>query len=228
MSFPQPFQPTDLPLPDPEAYEGEPREYARALMQRKDEIEKEIEALRDVLASHQVGPETSLLDPEGYPRGDLDIYAIRHARAALVRLVNDRTTVSDLLPVALQAAFSAPATSGTPGPSARPANGVAANTTPNGNREEWPDRPVARVDIVAANSPAEAAGLQAGDLIHSFAGVTASSSGGLQAIGAAVSRSEGSSLNLLVVRAGERIQLQLTPRNGWGGRGSLGCHILPA
>lgn len=31
-----------LPLPDPEAYEGEPREYARALMQRKDEIEAEI------------------------------------------------------------------------------------------------------------------------------------------------------------------------------------------
>lgn len=35
-----------LPLPDPEAYEGEPREYARALMQRKDEIEAEIVSRR--------------------------------------------------------------------------------------------------------------------------------------------------------------------------------------
>ena len=42
MALPQPYQPTDLPLPDPEAYPDEPREYARALMQRKDEIEKEI------------------------------------------------------------------------------------------------------------------------------------------------------------------------------------------
>lgn len=44
MSLPVPLQPasTALPLPDPEAYPGEPREYARALMQRKDEIDKEI------------------------------------------------------------------------------------------------------------------------------------------------------------------------------------------
>lgn len=44
MSIPVPTQHplTSLPLPDPEAYPGEPREYARALMQRKDEIEQAI------------------------------------------------------------------------------------------------------------------------------------------------------------------------------------------
>jgi hypothetical protein len=44
MAFSPPAQSsaTSLPLPDPEAYPGEPREYARALMQRKDEIECEI------------------------------------------------------------------------------------------------------------------------------------------------------------------------------------------
>lgn len=51
MSIPEPYQEVQLPLPDPEAYPGEPREYARALMQRKDDIEKEIDALNDVLAS---------------------------------------------------------------------------------------------------------------------------------------------------------------------------------
>lgn len=51
MSIPEPYQDVQLPLPDPEAYPGEPREYARALMQRKDDIEKEIDALNDVLAS---------------------------------------------------------------------------------------------------------------------------------------------------------------------------------
>lgn len=35
----------DLPLPDPAAYEGEPQEYARALMQRRDEIEREVVCL---------------------------------------------------------------------------------------------------------------------------------------------------------------------------------------
>ena len=44
MSFPPPASPpvTSLHLPHPDAYPGEPREYARALMQRKDEIEKEM------------------------------------------------------------------------------------------------------------------------------------------------------------------------------------------
>lgn len=44
MAFPVPREvnPTSLPLPHPDAYEGEPREFARALMQRKDDIEKEI------------------------------------------------------------------------------------------------------------------------------------------------------------------------------------------
>ena len=44
MAFPSPSQSsiTSLPLPDPEAYTGEPREYARALMQRKDAIESEM------------------------------------------------------------------------------------------------------------------------------------------------------------------------------------------
>jgi 26S proteasome non-ATPase regulatory subunit 9 len=34
-------------------------------------------------------------------------------------------------------------------------------------------------------------------------------------------------LRLLILRGDERRELVLTPRNGWGGRGSLGCHILP-
>lgn len=42
MAFPAPHEAASLPLPHPEAYPDEPREYARALMQRKDDIEKEI------------------------------------------------------------------------------------------------------------------------------------------------------------------------------------------
>jgi 26S proteasome non-ATPase regulatory subunit 9 len=44
MSIPAPAPPTiaSLPLPDPAAYPGEPREYAMALMQRKGDIEKAI------------------------------------------------------------------------------------------------------------------------------------------------------------------------------------------
>ncbi|KAK1924301.1 hypothetical protein DB88DRAFT_277182 [Papiliotrema laurentii] len=240
MALPTPALPTvtSLPLPDPEAYPGEPREYATALMQRKEEIEKAMDELRNVLASHGTNTSTPLVDPEGYPRGDIDIYAIRHARSALAHLVTDLRTVNDLLPNALALAFQAnPAASSSssePAPSTK-VNGVnghgpsvvrggAADDMP----EAWPERAIARVNSVALNSPAAEADLRAEDLIHSFSGVTSTHPGGLQAIGALVQQSEGTTLTILVLRGTERIRLRLTPRTGWGGRGSLGCHIVPA
>ncbi|KAI9639405.1 uncharacterized protein MKK02DRAFT_29476 [Dioszegia hungarica] len=230
MALPVPteFNPTTLPLPHPDAYPGEPREFAMALMQRKDEIEKEIDTLKDILAS----------------------YAIRHARAALARLYNDRQAVVDLLAPALEAAFDAPEAPSSSG-SGPMVNGVKPNghvtepsatasaststsrTVPTASEQSaWPERAVARVNSVAPGSPAEDAGLQAGDMIYSFGEVSSTTSGGLQAVGALVAHSEGVSIPILVERqspAGiQRISLGLTPRNGWGGRGSLGCHILPA
>ncbi|WWD17211.1 hypothetical protein CI109_101649 [Kwoniella shandongensis] len=231
--WPPPQPPADqppahtLPLPHPEAYPDEPREYARALMQRRDEIEKEIEALKDVLSSHGATPQTSLVDPEGYPRGDIDIYAIRHARSALVRLQNDRIEVTDRLGLALQNAF-APSSSSSAQPNghSETVNGHKPASAA-GEEPSWPERPVARVNTVASGSPAADAGLRPADLIYSFEGVTADSPGGIQAIGSVVARSEGTTLAILVLRQEERVTLSLTPRNGWGGRGMLGCHILP-
>ncbi|KAL1411426.1 putative 26S proteasome regulatory subunit [Vanrija albida] len=240
MAFPAPNAAVSLPLPDPEAYPGEPREYATALMQRKDAIEAEIDALKDVLASHNASADTPLVDPEGYPRGDIDVYAIRHARAALARLYNDRSEVTRRLATALENAFQ-PGTgsgsgSGSGSSAALPAAAPAAPATPraNGHRDDggdipatWPERPVALVNSVAEGSPAADAGLQARDAIYSFSGITAASAGGLQAIGPVVARSEGSPLTLLVLRGEERKLIRLTPRSGWGGRGLLGCHIVP-
>ncbi|RSH86894.1 putative 26S proteasome regulatory subunit [Apiotrichum porosum] len=242
MAFPAPHETVQLPLPDPEAYPGEPREYARALMQRKDEIEGEIDALKEVLTSHGASTDTSLVDPEGYPRGDIDVYAIRHARSALARLYNDRTEVTRRLATALEAAFSSPDDSSSfQAPSAQaaaqtPPSSASSTSRPavNGHHDSslnlpdtWPDRAVARVNSVAPSSPAAAAGLEASDLIYSFSGITASNANAMQAIGSTVAASEGQPLTLLVTRASERKMLRLTPRSGWGGRGLLGCHILP-
>ncbi|TXT08985.1 hypothetical protein VHUM_02459 [Vanrija humicola] len=206
-------------------------------MQRKDEIEKEIDALKDVLASHNATADTPLVDPEGYPRGDIDVYAIRHARAALARLYNDRTEVTRRLATALENAFQpgtgASSSSASAATSAPPA-ASAPRTAVNGHRDDaadipdvWPERPIALVNSVAENSPAAAAGLQPRDVIYSFSGITAASPGGMQAIGPVVTNSEGLPLTLLVQRGNERKLIRLTPRSGWGGRGLLGCHIVP-
>ena len=42
-----------------------------------------------------------------------------------------------------------------------------------------------------------------------------------------VQSSQGRVIDVVILRQEERIGLKLTPRTGWGGRGSLGCHLLP-
>lgn len=110
--------------------------------------------------------------------------------------------------------------------------------------------PFAKVNSVVPGSPADAAGLRAGDEIVRFGNVNWMNHEKLSKVAEAVSQSEGVSrlnnakvvegrgpltklqrpLALQVSREGatpEVIDLQLTPRRNWGGRGLLGCHLLP-
>lgn len=107
--------------------------------------------------------------------------------------------------------------------------------------------PFAKVNTVAAGSPAESAGLKAGDEIRNFGYVNHTNHDGLRRVGECVQGNEGVSLDDLVTNhtltleqrdvlvkvsrpsSGRREELQLTlkPRRDWGGRGLLGCHIVP-
>ena len=42
-----------------------------------------------------------------------------------------------------------------------------------------------------------------------------------------VQSSQGQVIDVIVLRAEERVGMRLTPRSEWGGRGMLGCHLLP-
>ena len=42
-----------------------------------------------------------------------------------------------------------------------------------------------------------------------------------------VQSSHGREIDVIVMREEVRVGLRLTPRSGWGGRGTLGCHLLP-
>ena len=42
-----------------------------------------------------------------------------------------------------------------------------------------------------------------------------------------VQSSEGRAIDVVVLREEVRVSIRLTPRSGWGGRGTLGCHLLP-
>ena len=111
--------------------------------------------------------------------------------------------------------------------------------------------PFAKVNSVSAGGPADSAGVKAGDEIRNFGYVNISNHEGLRRVGECVQGNEGVRTSLhygfevelfltslqreILVKISrpttavrrQELQLMLTPRGDWGGRGLLGCHILP-
>lgn len=131
-------------------------------------------------------------------------------------------------------------------------NGTGASSVPRDSVLEIFDRPFAKINTVADNSPAAAAGLEPGDLVRNFGYVNFQNHDGLKKVAECVQGNEGvrawprprnrnnkrmltkhqQNILVKVLRSSggsgpRELRLTLTPRRNWGGRGTLGCHILP-
>jgi 26S proteasome non-ATPase regulatory subunit 9 len=113
-----------------------PREQARALMSQKDDIEAELETHISILKANNVTMQTPLVDPEGFPRADIDIYAVRGARVRIIELRNDLKSVMDAIAKALEGIYD-------------PALAVSQESSSKSAL-----KPFARVEAVAPGSPA--------------------------------------------------------------------------
>lgn len=95
------------------------------------------------------------------------------------------------------------------------------------------ETPFAKVNGVDAGGPADEAGLKAGDWIRTFGNVNWMNHEKLTKVAEVVRSNQGRAVTVKVIRAGEapgedqELALNLIPRSGWGGRGLLGCHLLP-
>lgn len=66
------------------------REQVLKLIEQKDKIEKTINDCGRILVTNKnVGLHESLVDAEGFPRNDIDVYQVRQARHQIVCLQND-------------------------------------------------------------------------------------------------------------------------------------------
>lgn len=206
------------------------------LQRSKDNIEAELKALSSVLDSHGVDMHTSLLTPDGFPRADIDVAQIRTARARIIHLRNDYKDLMARIEKHIHEHFASLAEGATDAEVATAAASSSADAAPDpALRDYVPERlgdPFAKINTVAPGSPAASAGLQPGDLIRNFGYVDAANHDQLKKVAECVQASAGQSVLVKVSRPAaapsqRELQLTLVPRQGWGGRGMLGCHILP-
>jgi Nas2 N_terminal domain len=123
-----------LELPSPTS----PAERARTLMARKESLEAELDSQLSILKSNNVTLNSPLVDREGFPRADIDIWAVRHARVRAIELRNDLNAVMDEIGKALE--------------------GVYTPTKSQSKDDSDPElKPFAKVDAVAPGSPAASA-----------------------------------------------------------------------
>ncbi|QSZ30320.1 hypothetical protein DSL72_004842 [Monilinia vaccinii-corymbosi] len=193
------------------------------LQAKKDNIEAEIKAL----GGHGVDMSTRLLTPDGFPRADLDVAQIRTTRSRIIYLKNDYKALMGVIEKHIHEHFARLAEDPTGEPII---NGAPTTQIIASFNEPAPlDLPFAKVNSVAAGSPADDAGLKAGDTVRNFGYVNHANHDNLKRVGECVQGNEGREVMVKISRNSGRqeLQLTLTPRRDWGGRGLLGCHILP-
>lgn len=200
------------------------------LITRKDNLEAEIKALGAVLDSHGVTMQSSLTTFDGYPRADIDVAQVRVTRARIIHLRNDWKDLMDKIEKGLHehhANIQAEAANAPP----EPEKSSQSETMNVSSPPEPPETAFAKVNSVEPGSPANEAGLKAGDLIRRFGSAIWSNHERLRKLGEVVQQNTGRPILVKVSRQTgsdvRELDLQLTPRQGWGGRGSLGCHIIP-
>ncbi|KAJ4375520.1 putative 26S proteasome regulatory subunit [Didymella sp. IMI 355093] len=209
---------------------GVPKEQLslQELIAEKDRVETELKALGQVLDSHGVNMNTGLTTFDGFPRSDIDVPQIRTTRARIIRLKNDHKDLMSRIEKGLHEHH------------ARIAEQAQNNSTTAGQAQAGQsappaalEAPFAKVNSVVAGSPADEAGLKVGDSITKFGWVDWTNHERLGRVAEAVSQNEGIPITVKALRSSssggpaETVQMQLTPRRNWGGRGLLGCHLLP-
>ncbi|RLV85518.1 putative 26S proteasome regulatory subunit p27 [Meyerozyma sp. JA9] len=186
----------------------------RQLAAVKSDIETQLSALFDMLTNNFAADmSTPLVTEDGFPRNDIDVVSIRLVRVRIVMLKNDLKAVLELLEEKLQQQFSGP-TQSAPAPVAAP---VPVEQLV----------PFAVVTEMADESPAKKAGLQLHDKIVYFDDINAANHNRLQAIAGHLRSRQDQEVQVLVLREGEKVRLQLVPSDNWSGNGLLGCRLVP-
>jgi len=192
------------------------KEQVLDLIKKKEALEKELADLNAVLSSQNVGMTEPLVDEEGFPRSDIDVYQVRHARSNISRKKNDLKDLMKQIEECLHSLHG------------QARDGIGSNEgTDSADPLQRPNlEPFAKVLVVCEGSPAAEARIKVGDLISKFGSVDADNFESLATISKVVENSANRPLAVLLIRNGEQMQVSLTPKV-WSGKGLLGFKIRP-
>eukprot|EP00429_Kryptoperidinium_foliaceum_P112146 CAMPEP_0176300530 /NCGR_PEP_ID=MMETSP0121_2-20121125/60368_1 /TAXON_ID=160619 /ORGANISM="Kryptoperidinium foliaceum, Strain CCMP 1326" /LENGTH=259 /DNA_ID=CAMNT_0017641919 /DNA_START=55 /DNA_END=829 /DNA_ORIENTATION=+ len=153
----------------------------------RDNLEVEISGLYEYLTQDGMpGVSGSLVDAEGFPRADLDLYAIRKARHRLACAQTDHKEVMKSIEAALVAIHAGSRVSVPRAQPAAPARAAVDEDGAVAAPVSMPPVPWAVIDEIAEGSPAQEAGLELGDLLCRFGDIDRHDTGDVSACKAAI------------------------------------------
>jgi len=196
------------------------REDILELRRQRDLVDQQIQALGDILKANHIGMTEPLVDAEQFPRNDIDVYQVRHARVGIIRLQNDYKRITKDIEEKLEAFYETVGENGASG------NGDLRMEIDEAPQAEAELAPIAKINLVSKGSPAHQAGLKVDDLVLSFGSIDADNFRSIQDIGNLVQSSQGIVVTVKVKRGNEMVRVALIP-GPWSGRGLLGCNITP-
>ena len=220
----------------------------RVLMTTRDHLEQEAELITNDLnnpgpnGEKAAGVQGALIDDDGFPRSDIDLYRIRTQRSRLAIINTDYHVIMNKIEKGLHAALyqddvnDSQSSNVQQNQEQQPVSSIqqevvnsSSTTTTSVFSLALPI--IARIDEVSESSPASEAGIDLNDFLISFGRVNAQTptSDIPRAINEelmdCVNNNRGS-IPIVVRRSssGEIASFQITPRE-WSGRGYLGCHL---
>ncbi|XP_017001300.1 26S proteasome non-ATPase regulatory subunit 9 [Drosophila takahashii] len=205
------------------------KERLERLINAKKQLEAQISKNGQILAANDnVGMSGPLVDSEGFPRNDIDIYQVRQARQTIICLQNDHKELMNQIQTLLNQYHSEIATTDPELVNRASALDLDSDRSPGGANiaDLAPARAIVVVNLVSPDSPAEKAGLCVGDAILRFGSINSNNfKGDLAQIGEVVRNMQNQNVQLKVKRAEQQLDLILVPKT-WSGRGLLGCNIV--
>ncbi|XP_045455836.1 26S proteasome non-ATPase regulatory subunit 9-like [Melitaea cinxia] len=208
---------------------GPARDRVMKLIQERDRIESEIRNENAVLAANNVGMEDPLVDADGFPRNDIDVYKVRHARHKIICLQNDHKNIMKQIEqglVEVHSQFKSTSNGATSlGQNTSYTNGQSStHSVSNGHNTNNEDC-FAKVGFVQEGSPADLGGLCENDKIIQFGSINASNFTDVTQLHNIVRHSVGQQIQVRVKRDRHVQNFTVVPRP-WAQPGLLGCQII--